>query len=717
MEANQFMLEEGKKQGLPSFAAAVEEFSGEVISDGGAGYIKLNDCGNNAAVNNNIDMSGYSGFFYRNDMPWGLDKTNNTASNWSGDGEESSTAGIATNIANHGGIWVPANGGKKGREGAFSSIDQIYGLLYGLGVAKTMLTPVSTPEEIKVVQTIDKMMVGLIAQAMSDLKLIGCFEQLGKMQGQWSFPFQNKLYDIAKQFGLQDEVDKIVPNASIKSALSGLASFDDFYKGGCIPHNSFQVNNYLRLFSLSPQDNVKTPVIGFIDIPGMLIQATRNDLVVVGEITAKKQKYSYGLSAALVNGDKDGDNKINKVLNNNCEGMKAKLATAPCCGPNIWITNAPKVQPATTTAEMDWLVGDSNDDGIECPHFSSETEEFDSQPKAWNGIDYLLDYNLMLLACEQEIKGSDWHLPTTPPKLVQPDPLKSSDGCEDDKFFLHINGLEEVCAGSDVNFSLSTTDGRAPTADGKWTVGGVVKKQFGQAQAGFSETQKANFMQSLDTKIPTNLANGATFVVTYNFIIWPAQSTVNPPKPAVPINKSVSKTVKVVNKKPTTPVILNKTEDKCNFTISYSCSECTGGTASQTYKKWDLPFDEKITLTNACGSSGTLVFTIPAKGTGCKNDGPSHGKVQNDENANIDFKINFDAYSNFITTTTDRVYYKAFDCRLIDLQGRTISSKKYTDSNISLDVSELDLLSGMYIFQIITNDGLVWSKKIVYITE
>ena len=27
---------------------------------------------------------------------------------------------------------------------------------------------------------------------------------------------------------------------------------------------------------------------------------------------------------------------------------------------------------------------------------------------AWNGIDYLLDYNLMLLACEQEVKSGDW---------------------------------------------------------------------------------------------------------------------------------------------------------------------------------------------------------------------------------------------------------------------------------------------------------------------
>ena len=127
-------------------------------------------------------MSGYSGFFYRNDMPWGLDKTSNTASNWSGDGEESSISGIAENMKKNDGKWIPANGGKDGRVGAFSSVDQIYGLLYGLGMARTMLTPVITTEEIRVAQTIDKMMVGLIAQGMSDLKLIGCFEEQGKIR-------------------------------------------------------------------------------------------------------------------------------------------------------------------------------------------------------------------------------------------------------------------------------------------------------------------------------------------------------------------------------------------------------------------------------------------------------------------------------------------------------------------------------------------------------
>ena len=720
-EANQFMLEEGKKQGLPKLVQSIEDGKLQYDEDGKPIVISVQGpCSDPAHLNNNIDMSGYSGFFYRTDMPWGFDKPENTASYWDGPGA-GSLLGIQHNYDANNGEWNPNwhEDKKNKRVGTFSSVDQIYGLLYGLGVAKTMLMPVSTPEEIKVVETIDKMMVGLIAQGMSNLKLIGCFEDAAKIQGSWARPFQNKLYDIAKQFGLDDEVDKIVPKEDLKNIISGIFSFDDVYKGGCIPNNSFQVNNYLRLFSINPQDNVKTPVIGIIDIPGMIIGATQNDLVVVGSITANKQKYSYGLSAALVNGCEDGDNKINKVLNNNCEGMKAKLATAPCCGPNIWVTNAPKVNPATTTAEMDWLGGDSNDGGIECPnmpHWLWKEEEkfgYNYEPQVFNGVDYLLDYNLMLLACEQEVKGSNWHLPNTPPKLVQPDPLKSSAGCEDDKFFLHINGPDEVCAGTDVIFSLSTADGKTPYSDGKWTGSNKNTKTVSQIKTA-DEGEKAKFMHNFTDKIPTNLATGSTFTVTYNFTIWPPEGTPNPttpPTPVVPTNKSISKTVKVVNKKPTTPVIQSKTEDKCNFTITYSCSECSGGTATQTYKKSDLPLDEKITLTNACGNSGTLVVTIPPRGAGCKNDGPSHGKAQNDENANIDFKINFDAYSNFITTTTDRIYYKAFDCRLIDIQGRTISSKKYTDSNISLDVSELDLLSGMYIFQIITNDGLVWSKK------
>ena len=670
-------------------------------------------------------MSGYSGFFYRNDMPWGLDKTSNTASNWSGDGEESSISGIAENMKKNDGKWIPANGGKDGRVGAFSSVDQIYGLLYGLGMARTMLTPVITTEEIRVAQTIDKMMVGLIAQGMSDLKLIGCFEELGKVQGQWSFPFQNKLYDIAKQFGLKDMVDAIVPDASIKSALSSLASLDDIYHNiDCLKNNSFQTNNYLRLFSISPVDNIKSPL-NLSHLAG-IIGEVQNDLVVVGNIAAKDQKYSYGLSAALMNGDNDKDTKINKVLNNNCEGMKAKLATAPCCGPNIGITNFPTKSLATTTKDLEWLVGDSNDEGVECPEgeyikglftvplapilTSPDYVELGNEPMTWNGIDYLLDYNLMLLTCEQEVKSKDWHLPTTAPTLKQPDPLTNTTGCEDDKFFLHINGPEEVCAGSDVNFSLSTANGKAPTFDGKWTGGGVVRKQFTSLQDNFTEPEKANFVQTLTTQIPTNLPNGATYTVSYDFSIWSSDGIGT--KSGVIVNKSVSKTVKVVNQKPPSDMVLKVEDEPCTYTITVSCYTCPDGKRTIEYVKKNSTHTEKITNTNACGTT-TANITVPKKSENCD----KIPLVRNDENSNIKLEINFDAYTNFISTKTDRPYYRAFDCRLIDIQGRTITSKKYADSNISLDVAELDLLAGIYIFQIITNDGQVWSKKFVYTTE
>ena len=37
--------------------------------------------------------------------------------------------------------------------------------------------------------------------------------------------------------------------------------------------------------------------------------------------------------------------------------------------------------------------------------------------------------------------------------------------------------------------------------------------------------------------------------------------------------------------------------------------------------------------------------------------------------------------------------------------------------SINTYIPELDLLAGIYIFQIITNDGQVWSKKFIYTTE
>ena len=705
MSANQFILEQGKFQG--NILTTVNTvLPGSVVGD---------PCLDPNNVSNNVDItSGYSGFFYRNDMPWGFDMPNNTVSSWSG-GDWSSIQSVANNIKN--GFWTPRNGGDDGREGSFTSIDQIYGLIYGLSMVKTMIPNPTTPEEIKVIDTVDKMMVGLIAQGMNDLDLVGCFEEKGKIQGQWTFPFQNKLYDIAKQFGLDDEVDKIVPNAGIKAALSGLASFDDIYKNGCIPHNSFQVNNYLRLFSVNPQDNIKTPALGIFDIAGMTIAALKNDLVVVADISKKFEKYSYGLSSALMNGDNDGNNKIDKVLNRNCQGMKDKLATAPCCGPNIGITNFPKnpFGVAISTSETNWLVGDSNDDGIECPVKNNhpalaELEFFGKEPIAWNGIDYLLDYNLMLLACEQEVKSGDWHLPNTAPTLVQPNPLKSSGGCEDDKFFLHINGPEEVCAGSDVNFSLSTAEGSAPIYESKWIVGGVVKKELSKAQKDKPDIPlHSSIMQTFTDKIPTNLANGATYTVNYGFTIWSSDGVGK--AGGAPVNKTISKTVKVVNQKPAS-VILNTTDEPCFITFKISCSTCPGGFYEEEFRKGSANKTHTFKSTNACGTSESTVV-IPKAGTNC-NHIP---KQQNDENSNVKLEINFDNYANFISTKTDRVYYKSFDCRLIDLQGRTITNQKYNDSNISLDVSTLDLLSGIYIFQIITNDGQVWSKKFVYTTE
>jgi hypothetical protein len=695
MSANQFILEQGKKQG-------------DMLKDLIPIDSPYEPCVNPDKVSNNVDMtSGYSGFFYRNDMPWGFDMPNNTVSNWGG-GDWSSVESVAKDIKN--GYYIPNGNVNDGKVGSFTSIDQIYGLIYGLSMVKTMIPNPTTPEEIKVIDTVDKMMVGLIAQGMHDLDLVGCFEDKGKIQGQWTFPFQNKLYDIAKQFGLDDEVDKIVPNAGIKAALSGLASFDDLYKTGCIPNNSFQINNYLRLFSVNPQDFIKSP--GSISPLFQVIGVFKNDLVVVGNISEKFEKYSYGLSAALMNGDNDGNNKIDKVLDKNCQGMKDKLATAPCCGPNIGITNFPKTNNidhvAISTSEINWLVGDSNDGGIEC---FTESEKFGKEPIAWNGIDYLLDYNLMLLACEQEVKSGDWHLPNSAPTLVQPNPLKSSSGCEDDKFFLHIKGPEEVCAGSDVNFSLSTADGRAPWYDGKWTGGGVVKKQLPpdpkDPKERLSETEKANFMQTFTDKIPTNLANGATYTVNYGFRIWSSDGV---GKGGLLVNKTVSKTVKVVNQKPA-QVVLSTTEEPCFVTVKVSCSTCPGGFFEEEIKRGTANKSRTFTSTNACGTSETTI-TIPKADGNC-NHLP---KQQNDEKSNVKLEINVDTY-NFISIKTDRTYYKSFDCRLIDLQGRTITNQKYNDSNISLDVSTLDLLSGIYIFQIITNDGQVWSKKFVYTTE
>jgi hypothetical protein len=709
MSANLFLFEEGKKQNLvQSIANATNNWKDSL----GNPIIKT-DCFDSTKISKGLEFNGYSGFFYRSDAPYGININK----------EFSSSNGAYSSLSDNyqkDGKLVLLNGGKTGlggSEGKFTSVDQIYGIIHGLSMAKTMLTPVTTKDEQFVMAKIDSMMVGYIAEALKKLDFEGCFKNQGKVQGPNTFKYAGILMSIAQKFGLQDQVKAKYDgtlNPDIKAFISHFLNLDDFFKSTCIPKNSFQINHVLRLFSIEPTDFI-TYTTPYTKIPSHLVNG--DDLVALSLTAESRLKTSFGLSAFLMNPKKELNSLEKQSLDRHCEEMTKMLNDAPCCGPSINLNGpsfiatesvpfSPLLKPCIKVEPPDfwkWATTDMNSYVSDCDRPDCLSEKPTDQPLIFNGIDYMLNFNLMRLACGEKLGFGT---------STKPNPLKNVGGCNDDDRFFHINGPIEVCLGKPATFTLSTD--QYHSSDGSWSFDSkVIKDANSKKNQELSDTTRSKEMHFFTHTIPSNLKIGSTYTVTYNYTVWTSAGVVGPVGASE--QKSITKQIKVVNNLPPVPTISDaKIDDNsCTYKFSVACAQC-----NEKLKTYDYPMESKPTeLTifneNVCGTTSATI-PIPAWPEKCKGAIP---KSQPKDDRNLKIELRYDSMYGNVWTTSDRIYYNTFHAELIDAFGKSIYQKDYNSSEISINLYDYLHQSGIFYFRIYTNEGYQWTQKVIFLTE
>jgi hypothetical protein len=693
-EFNFFMLEEGKKQRLDTiktmvYNVRIDPFTGEPITNPQPGDIDTTilsaaaiNC-DSVKMNKGIDTSGFSGMFYRTDIA--KDDLIGTTTSRNAQNYNSTFVELQNGYAADGNKFVPIGTSywHGDHQGNFTSFDQITGLLYGLTMINKMIGVPKTDKEKEIVKNANAAIKGLICSGLKRIKLKGCFEGKGNLKGNGTLSgLKEKLLDIARENGILKEVRECSGFVTEASFFCGMHNPIDYAKRIC--NNwalaPFEANHWARLYAISPIDN----------------QYFVSDIIAYSAHAAKLKKHSFALSAAIFNADVLPENKTNILLNQHCGEMMKKLESAPCCGPcvncsDMVIKDGINIVHNT---RPDWYSEDSNAETAPCGEKPVASFPAD-RPTFFNGIDYMLSMNLMLLACEQDINTGKFTFASAnedkQPKSTKPADLKAIEGCSDEGE-LHINGPTEVCAGSTVEFTLSCNewfspprndddDKTKPNNNAAWGINGT------ETQVG-GDIDKRN---KTTYNIPTN-ATG-TFTVAYN---WGDKK--NDPR-----NKQVQKTIKVIDKMPDEPKIVSVDNDFKNC-------ECTIVTEDGVVHTYPMRHNSQligISRENACGKA-SVQYTVPAGE--CKQ---IPKVVQNNTN-NINVEILSNNQVNTITVKSEVLYNVPFLTQLIDINGRLVKKQEFPNSEIIFDLAPLELQSGMYIFNLSSQDGFSKSQKIYY---
>jgi hypothetical protein len=684
-EFNYFMLKEGERQVLDTIKQKIYTIDslGNVVDSSIISHSSL-AC-DSLKMNSGIDTSGFSGMFYRTDIYQG-DQIGTQSYAGQGYGN------TFTELKNHydkNGKFIPHGDFLFGGQmGYFTSMDQITGLIYGLSMVKTMIGTPRTDKESEIVEKANNALIGLICSGLNRIQLEGCFKGLGMLKGDGFYSgFKEKLLDVAVK---NDLLANVLTSCSFSSKtlfnfMAGNHSGIDYLKRIC--NNSgikpFESNLWARLYSISPLDD----------------NPLASDIKAYSRSSEKLKKYSFGLSAAIFNQNDVSKDKLDYVLQNHCGKMKEKLASAPCCGPCVNCASAPShlFLPdgvlANQNLNIDWFTEDSNADTFPC----GATKESHTAPTYYNGIDYMLSMNLMLLACEQDINGNfklgseDFRPKTTPIS-----PLPNIEGCED-VGTLHIVGPTEVCAGSTVKFELSCNEWFAPPRDDNDDKDGFTdnKNASWNINNGIVKDAKGLDLKSEWHSITYSVPSTATgtFNVSFN---W--GDIANGVK-----DRGVQKTITVINKAPNLSIIASRTDEKhCYFSVTTNTGKIYG------FEMQSFPQQIDITERNACGSS-TIRVDVPEGN--CK-ELPRTIKTSND--GMMDFQVLYNPATHIVKVKSDVLYTIPFQTKLYDLNGRLVNQSSFENSDIILDLNSLELQSGIYIFQVSNNEQFIKSSRVYY---
>jgi hypothetical protein len=767
--ANLFLLEEGKKQNLDTIVHitvkdSIDQFGnivldplGNVIRVKTGTYTATSVKCDSLQMNKDIDTSGFSGFFYRSDAVWydtNIGTANHTTPSGFWDMEDAYQK-------EDGGKFNPKN--KKALN--FPSEDQIFGLINGLAMVKRMIEPAKTAEEKKVLENANRQLVGLIVQALSVIKLKGCWDG-GKLQGNGAqLMHRNELMRVATDLGLLPAVLVMDPsmNAVFYSIIADNQALEKLLLGGCVPQNSFQPNHFMRLNAISPAKIGYIPNNGA--IPILYDSTARNQgLLFLNNVANDAHKPSFALESILFNPNMPAATK--KVIQDaQCDKMKKLLDNAPCCGPcvncaarpsslfekvpkmckpngdeivnlpNTFLNNLKEswksfipivgigfaikdavVQHNATpckdangniryesyqyvkpdTYDLGWFSDDTNANSFPCDRQRDKGYIWGDVETYYNGLDFMQDYMLWLMACGS---GSE----DEKPKLTQPNPLVEVGGCEN-VGKVHIQGPDVVCKGETAKFNISTGGVHTPVeGNPNWSLEGNIIKGTGNNPNG--DKDMPQFMNNTNITFPNSTG---TQTISYQFSVGNGG-----------IPKTITKTVSVIDGPPSPTLSGTYTNNsKCLFEIKLNPQEDTEGFMSSgstsgnviSFDMSDEPYEVTIYAINKCGKSEPFTYVVPAAMENCR-ERPRIVKTGTSNIDPLDILIFANPSTKTISVKSEVLYLAPFDCRLYDMMGRLVVQQTSETSDITIDYSSKDLASGLYIFNLSSGGSFIKSVK------
>jgi hypothetical protein len=417
---------------------------------------------------------------------------------------------------------------------------------------------------------------------------------------------------------------------------------------------------------------------------------------------------------------------VTVLQNTHCAAMKSKLENAPCCGSCI---NCPSIpadlfEQPIKMAKLDWqtsipLLGADGkplrenytvlkDQNLNLSWFTDDSNAttFPCDGKKggevgehyYNGIDFLEDFNLMLLAC-----GTGDNLP----KLVKPAVLKQIGGCEE-AGKVHIVGPSEVCPGGSHEFNISTGAVHTPIdGEPQWKLGNTILKNREIKKLNLNKDKEEDYFNKTTMTFPNQ--PGAQQTMTYQY-------------KGVNGLVTLTKTVTIIDK-PNPPLIsgVDQYDSKCIFNVSVNKQssdnilqsippgeEAKDGTL--TFDMSTHPYTVTIFEVNKCGASTPVTIEVPAAPERCRNQ----PRVVKNSSSDIDpneIAILANPSTKTITIKSEILYNDIFTCRLFDLTGRLVDTRNFETIDISIDYSDKQLPSGLYIFNISTSEKSIKSAK------